>query len=82
MPRRREVPRRDTLPDPLYSSTLITRFINCMMHSGKKNVSEHIFYRALDAVKERAKEDPVKIFKKALDQAKPVLEVKSRRVGG
>jgi small subunit ribosomal protein S7 len=82
MPRRREVPRRDTLPDPLYGSTLVTRFINCMMHGGKKNTAEQIFYRALDAVKERVKEDPVKVFKKALDQAKPVLEVKSRRVGG
>jgi len=66
----------------LYGSTLVTRFINCMMHGGKKNTAEQIFYRALDAVKERVKEDPVKVFKKALDQAKPVLEVKSRRVGG
>ena len=82
MPRRREVPKRETLPDPLYSSTLITRFINCMMVRGKKSVAEHIFYGALDVIKDRAKEDPVKVFKKALDQVKPVLEVKSRRVGG
>jgi small subunit ribosomal protein S7 len=70
------------LPDPLYSSTLITKFINCMMVQGKKSVAEHIFYGALDVIKDRAKEDPVKVFKKALDAVKPVLEVKSRRVGG
>jgi small subunit ribosomal protein S7 len=82
MPRRREVPKRETLPDPLYSSTLITKFINCMMEKGKKSVSEGIFYGALDVVKDRAKDDAVKVFKKALDNVKPVLEVKSRRVGG
>ncbi len=82
MPRRREVPKRETLPDPLFSSTLITKFINCMMEQGKKSVAEHIFYGALDVIKDRAKDDPVKVFKKALDQVKPVLEVKSRRVGG
>ncbi len=82
MPRRREVPKRETLPDPLYGSTLITKFINCMMERGKKSVAEHIFYGALDVIKDRAHEDPVKVFKKALDQVKPVLEVKSRRVGG
>jgi small subunit ribosomal protein S7 len=82
MPRRREVPKRETLPDPIYSSTLITKFINCMMIQGKKSVAEHIFYGALDVIKERTKEDPVKVFKKALESVKPVLEVKSRRVGG
>jgi small subunit ribosomal protein S7 len=82
MPRRREVPRRETLADSLYSSTLITKFINCMMFKGKRSVSEGIFYGALDAIKERAKDDPVKVFKKAMDAVKPVLEVKSRRVGG
>jgi len=82
MPRRREVPKRETLPDPIYSSTLITKFINCMMVKGKKSVAENIFYGALDVIKERTKEDPVKVFKKALEAVKPVLEVKSRRVGG
>ena len=82
MPRRREVPKRETLPDPLYGSTLITKFVNCMMVEGKKSVAEHIFYGALDVVKDRVKDDPVKIFKKALDTVKPILEVKSRRVGG
>jgi len=82
MPRRREVPKRETLPDPIFTSTLITKFINCMMEQGKKSIAEHIFYGALDVIKDRAKDDPVKVFKKALDQVKPVLEVKSRRVGG
>jgi small subunit ribosomal protein S7 len=82
MPRRREVPRRDALPDPIFGSTLVTKFVNCMMFRGEKSVAEHIFYGALDVIKDRSKEDPVKIFKKALDSVKPVLEVKSRRVGG
>ena len=82
MPRRREVPRRETMPDPIYGSTLITKFINCMMVSGKKSVAESNFYGALDTIKDRAKDDPVKVFKKAMDAVRPVLEVKSRRVGG
>ena len=82
MPRRREVPKRETLPDPLYSSTLITKFISCMMLEGKKSVAEGAFYGALETIKERSKEDPVKVFKKAMDAVRPVLEVKSRRVGG
>ena len=82
MPRRREVPKRETLPDPIFSSTLVTKFVNCMMVGGKKSVAEHNFYGALDLVKERTKDDPVRVFKKALDMVKPVLEVKSRRVGG
>ena len=82
MPRRKEVPKRDALPDPIFGSTLVTKFVNCMMSKGEKSVAEHIFYSALDSIKDRAKEDPVKIFKKALDTVKPILEVKSRRVGG
>jgi small subunit ribosomal protein S7 len=82
MPRRREVPRRETLPDPIYSSTLVTKFVNCMMNEGKKSTAESIFYGALESIKERTKEDPVKLFKKGMEQVKPVLEVKSRRVGG
>jgi small subunit ribosomal protein S7 len=70
------------MPDPLFGSTLVTKFINCMMSRGKKSVAEATFYGALDTVKERTKEDPVKVFKKALEAVKPVLEVKSRRVGG
>jgi small subunit ribosomal protein S7 len=66
----------------VYSSTLITKFVSCMMLKGKKSVAESIFYGALDAIKERARDDPVKVFKKAMDAVRPVLEVKSRRVGG
>jgi len=82
MPRRREVAKRETLPDPMFGSTLITKFVNCMMIQGKKSVAEGAFYGSLEVVKDRTKEDPVKIFKKALDNVKPILEVKSRRVGG
>jgi len=82
MPRRREVPKRETLPDPTYGSTLINKFISCMMIQGKKSVAEGAFYSSFELVKDRAKEDPVKVFKKAVDNVKPVLEVKSRRVGG
>lgn len=82
MPRRREVPKRETLPDPAFGSTLISKFVNCMMIQGKKSVAEGAFYGSLELVKDRAKEDPVKVFKKALDNVKPILEVKSRRVGG
>lgn len=82
MPRRREVPKRESLPDPIYGSTLISKFVNYMMVKGKKSVAEGTFYGSLEIVKERTKDDPVKIFRKAMDNVKPVLEVKSRRVGG
>lgn len=82
MPRRREVPKRQALPDPLYNSALVSKFINVMMVDGKKSTAETIVYRALEKVQERTQEDPLKIFKKAVDNIKPSLEVKSRRVGG
>lgn len=82
MPRRREVPKREILPDPVYNSQLVTKFINSLMQAGKKSVAEGIFYGALKKVEDRAKDDPLKIFKKAIDNVKPALEVKSRRVGG
>jgi len=82
MPRRREVPKREIIPDPLYQSTLVTKFINCIMKDGKKSVAQQIFYGALDIIRERTKDDPLKVFKKAVENIKPVLEVKSRRVGG
>ncbi len=82
MPRRREVPKRETLADPAFGSTLVSKFINCMMIQGKKSVAEAAFYGSLDLVRDRTKEDPVKVFKKALENVKPILEVKSRRVGG
>src|SRR5436853_7760382 len=82
MPRRREVPKREILPDPVYNSQLVTKFINSLMLQGKKSVAERVFYSALKKVEDRAKDDPVKLFKKAVDNVKPTLEVKSRRVGG
>ena len=82
MPRRREVPKREILPDPLYNSQLITKFVNVVMMDGKKTVAERLLYDALDIIRERTEEDPVKLFKKAIDNVKPAVEVKSRRVGG
>ncbi len=82
MPRRREVPKRLILPDPLYNSQLVTKFVNVVMRDGKKSVAEKLLYDALELIEERTQEDPMKIFKKAVDNVKPVVEVKSRRVGG
>ena len=82
MPRRREVPKREILPDPLYNSQLVTKFVNVVMKDGKKTVAERILYDALRVIEERTEEDPMKIFKKAIDNVKPQVEVKSRRVGG
>ncbi len=82
MPRRREVPKRPILPDPLYNSQLVTKFVNVVMQDGKKSVAERLLYDALGLIQERTQEDPMKIFKKAVDNVKPVVEVKSRRVGG
>jgi small subunit ribosomal protein S7 len=82
MPRRGNVPKREILPDPVYQSALVTKFISCLTYDGKKSVAEQIFYGAMQTVQERTKEDPLKIFRKAVDNVKPMLEVKSRRVGG
>ncbi len=82
MPRKAHIVRREVLPDPLYSSTLVTKFVNQMMWGGKKSVAQGIFYGALKIVEEKSTEDPLKVFKKAVENVKPVLEVKSRRVGG
>jgi small subunit ribosomal protein S7 len=82
MPRRREVPKRRIIPDPKYKDKLISKFTNTIMLSGKKAVAEGILYGALDVIQERFKEDPLEVFRKALDNVKPKLEVKSRRVGG
>jgi len=82
MPRRREVPKREILPDPVYKSQLLTKFVNVMMLDGKKSVAERIMYAALDNIRERTEDDPMKVFKKAVDNVKPAVEVKSRRVGG
>ena len=83
MPRRKEVKKRVPLQDPQYGSTLLTKFINTVMVSGKKSIAEAIVYGAMGLIKTRVSEDdPLTVFKKAIDNAKPVLQVKSRRVGG
>ncbi|MEM9558628.1 MAG: 30S ribosomal protein S7 [Acidobacteriota bacterium] len=82
MPRRREVPKREILPDPVYNSQLITKFVNVVMRDGKKAVAERILYDALRVIEERIEDDPMKVFKKAVENVKPAVEVKSRRVGG
>ena len=82
MPRKVEVRRREVLPDPKFHDRLVTKFVNSMMLGGKKSVAEGIFYRALDLVAQRTKEDAVVIFRRALDNVKPSVEVRSRRVGG
>lgn len=82
MPRRREVPKRKVLPDPKFGDRLVAKFTNCMMLRGKKSVAEHIVYGAFELIERRAKDDPLRVFKKAIDNVKPSLEVKSRRVGG
>ena len=82
MPRRREVAKRRILPDPKFQDRLLAKFINDMMRKGEKSVAERVCYRAMDLVQQRTNDDPLKTFKKALDNVKPVLEVKSRRVGG
>ena len=82
MPRRRDVSRRELLPDPKYGSKMVARFINNLLRRGKKSTAERIFYGAIDLIAERTKDDPLKVFEKALEQAKPLVEVKSRRVGG
>jgi small subunit ribosomal protein S7 len=82
MPRRREVPKRRINPDPKFKDKLIAKFMNAIMVDGKKSVAEGIVYGALDIVHAKSKEDPIEVFKKAMDNVKPKLEVKSRRVGG
>ena len=82
MPRRREVAKREILPDPKYNNKLVAKFINSLMRRGKKSVAESILYGALEFIEKRAKEQPVEVFEKAVNNAKPLIEVKSRRVGG
>jgi len=82
MPRRREIPKRELAADPLYNSVLVSKFINTVMYGGKRSTAESILYKSFDIIKERTGDDPLKVFKKALDNVKPSLEVKSRRVGG
>ena len=82
MPRRRDIAKRELLPDALYQSPLVTKFINTIMSQGKRSTAERILYQSFDLIKERSGDDPLKVFKKAVDNVKPALEVKSRRVGG
>jgi len=82
MPRKGFVERREVAADPVHGNPLVQKFVNCLMHQGEKSVAQKIVYQSLELVRERAKDDPLKVFKKALDNLKPTLEVKSRRVGG
>jgi small subunit ribosomal protein S7 len=82
MPRRREVPKRRIEPDPKYGDRLVAKFVNTIMQSGKKATAEGILYGAFEVIEKRFKEDPVEVFKRAVENVKPKLEVKSRRVGG
>jgi small subunit ribosomal protein S7 len=82
MPRRKRVIKRELLPDPKYGDVLITRFINGLLRRGKRSVAEGILYRALDQMREKSKSDPLDLFKKAVRNVEPTVEVKSRRVGG
>jgi small subunit ribosomal protein S7 len=82
MPRRREVPKRKILPDPKYRDRLVAKFTNVIMLGGKKSTAEGILYGAFDVIQSRYKEDPIEVFRKAMDSVKPRVEVKSRRVGG
>ena len=82
MPRRREVPKRPKLPDPKFGSTQITKFVNMIMQSGKKSTAEAIMYKALDTIGERSKGESLEVLDQALENVSPMVEVKSRRVGG
>ena len=82
MPRRGQIQKRKVLPDPKYHDRLVMKFVNNLMHRGKKSLAERIFYGAMDVIEQRAREDPLVLFKRAMDNVKPVIEVKARRVGG
>jgi small subunit ribosomal protein S7 len=82
MPRRREITKREVIPDPKYNNKLVARFINCLLRRGKKSIAESMFYGAFDIIEKKTKEQPVEVFEKAVSNVKPLIEVKSRRVGG
>jgi small subunit ribosomal protein S7 len=82
MPRKGTVERREVNPDPLYGNALVQKLVNCVMLQGEKSVAQRTVYDAFDLVKQRANDDPLKVFKRAVDNVKPALEVKTRRVGG
>lgn len=82
MSRRKRAEKREILPDPKYSDILVSKFVNCIMKQGKKSTAEHILYDAIDIIARRTKQNGIDVFHKAVDNARPPLEVKSRRVGG
>ena len=82
MARRKRATKRIVLPDPKFKDRLVTKFVNCLMIQGKKSLSERVFYQAMDMIEEKMKEDPLKVFKRAIENVKPALEVRPRRVGG
>jgi small subunit ribosomal protein S7 len=82
MPRKAHIARREVVSDPLYASTLVSKFVNCMMLGGKKSTAQRLLYKSLSIIEQKTSDDPMKLFKKAVENVKPVLEVKSRRVGG
>jgi len=82
MPRKGWIVRREVLPDAVYSSDLVQKFINSMMWDGKRSTAQRIFYGAMDQIAQKTNDDPLKVFKKAVENVKPTLEVKSQRVGG
>jgi small subunit ribosomal protein S7 len=82
MPRRREIPKREILPDPKFKSEEVSKFINVLMTSGKKSVAERIMYGALEQIAKKSGKDPFEVFGSAINNVKPMVEVKSRRVGG
>lgn len=82
MPRRREIPKRDVLPDPKFSSVDLSKFVNVLMESGKKSVAERIVYGAFEQIYSKSGRDPLEVFVQAVNNVKPVIEVKSRRIGG
>jgi small subunit ribosomal protein S7 len=82
MPRKRVVTKRETIPDPKYNSQMVSKFINCLMKKGKRSVAQSILYGAFDVIKQKTKDDPLPVFQKAVNNVRPIVEVKSRRVGG
>ena len=82
MPRKGAVPKREITPDPVYNSQLVGRFINSLMQRGKKSIAEGIFYQSMEIIREKSGRDPIEVFEDAIKNAAPVIEVKSRRVGG
>jgi len=82
MPRKRVIVKREIIPDPIYHNQLVAKFTNCLMRKGKKSLAQSILYNAFDIIKQKTKEDPLMLFQKAVNSVKPIVEVKSRRVGG